>query len=71
MLTIVILPVSYVVSDPVRNINWVHGFGSLTVPWSAGAVHVLMIMLSVLFAIYLPTHVTLKYYFGGQRPGSS
>jgi hypothetical protein len=67
VLTAIILPLSYVVSDPLRNINWVHGFGSLALPWSSGAVHLLLLMVLVVMLFYIPTHILMKYYFSGRR----
>lgn len=67
VLTVIILPLSYLVSDPVRNINWVHGFGSLTLPWSTGVVHLILLMMFVTVFFYVPTHLLMKYYLGDRR----
>jgi len=61
-----VLPLTYVVTDPSRNINWVHG------PGGEGArqrrfdprVYVGLLMLAFPLAVYLPTHLLLLALFG-------
>jgi len=63
LLTIVVLPLSYYFTEPERNINWVHGIGTVPPPWPEGIIHVLAMMLIVSLFVYLPTHFLLQHYF--------
>jgi hypothetical protein len=54
-----VLPLSYVVSDPSQNVNWVHGFGSPPRPLLPGLGQVAVLMLAVPLGVYLPTHLLL------------
>ena len=67
VLTVLVLPISYVISDPVRNINWVHGFGAMTTPWPSGLAHVAIVIILVTILFYMPTHMLMKYYLGARR----
>jgi len=56
----VLLPISYWVSEPPRNINWSHGFGPdawlpIPQPWYLIAVLLLLPLL-----VYLPSHLVLR-----------
>jgi len=61
-----VLPLTLAVTDPSRNINWVHG------PGGEGArqrrfhprVYVGLLMLAFPLAVYLPTHLLLLALFG-------
>lgn len=55
-----VLPLSYVVSDPSQNVNWVHGFGSPPQPLFPGFGQVAALMLAVPLGVYLPTHLLLR-----------
>lgn len=64
----VVLPVSYVVSNPSENVNWVFGFGSEPQTWMPGRLYVAVLMVLFPLVVYLPTHLVLKKVFrsGGQ-----
>jgi hypothetical protein len=67
-LTAVLLPVTYLLTDPALNINWVHGlFGeqqSVVHPW----LYVAFCIVSYPLALYLPTH-GLGLLLFRRRPG--
>lgn len=51
-----VLPVSYFLTDPARNINWVFGFGSEPQTWMPGPLYLLLLMALFPVVVYLPTH---------------
>lgn len=61
----IILPLTRAITDPHRNINWVHGPGGEGVRQTAlhplGYLALLMVALPV--GVYLPTHWLLLYLF--------
>jgi len=64
LVAVIVLPLSYWLSDPERNVNWVYGFGEkpqLRVPplWFLA-----FLILMFPLAIYLPTHFVLDKFFG-------
>ena len=58
-----IIPISYVVSDPSENINWVHGFGREPQTWMPGPLFVGLLMVLFPLGLYLPTHLMLSRIF--------
>lgn len=56
----IVLPLSYLVSEQARNINWVHGFGSPPQPLFPGFGQVVVLMLGVPLGVFLPTHLALR-----------
>ncbi|MGH7848270.1 MAG: membrane-associated protein, partial [Candidatus Binatia bacterium] len=63
LLAWMVLPVSYSMSNPEQNINWVHGFGDPPQKWLAAPLHVALLMLGLPLSVYLPTHFILKKLF--------
>lgn len=59
----VVLPASYLFTDPARNINWVFGPGGAAQTWLPGPVYVAVLMLALPLCVYLPTHRVLKRVF--------
>jgi hypothetical protein len=59
----VVLPVTYAVTDPARNINWVFGFGHPPRRRFSPRVHLLALMLGFPLVVYLPTHLLLAAVF--------
>lgn len=55
-----VLPVSYVASDPSQNVNWVHGFGWPPQPLFPGFGQAAFLMLALPLGVYLPTHLLLR-----------
>ena len=58
-----VLPLSYWLSNPVENANWVYGFGSKPQTWMPAPLFVMLLMLAFPLLIYLPTHFALKKIF--------
>ena len=57
----VVLPLTYRLTDPALNVNWVFGFGSgKRVP---PLVHLVLLMLGLPALVYLPTHLLLQALF--------
>lgn len=63
VLTVVVLPVSFLVSSTENNINFVHGFGDIAMPWPPGLAQVAVLMAGVPLVFYLPAHMLLLRYF--------
>lgn len=60
----VILPLTYLLTDPVDNINWVFGLGGEVQQWIPGPVFVVILMILFPIVIYLPSHLFLNKLFG-------
>jgi len=58
-----ILPLSYALSDPLANINWVYGFGDEPQSWLPGPLYVALLMVLFPLGLYLPTHLLLSKLF--------
>lgn len=56
----VVLPVSYLVTDPRENINWVRGLRGDSQNWMPGRLYLALLMLALPLFVYLPTHLVLK-----------
>ena len=63
LLALFVLPLTYAVSDPAASINWVYGFGGSPQTMMPGPVFVLLLMVLVPVALYLPTHLVLSRLF--------
>ena len=59
-----VLPISYLCTDPAHNINWVYGWGGAAQTWLPGPLYVALLMLVLPLGVYLPTHLVLKRLFG-------
>jgi hypothetical protein len=59
----VVLPITYAVTDPAKNINWVFGFGHPPRRRFSPRVHLLALMLGFPLFVYLPTHFLLRAVF--------
>jgi hypothetical protein len=59
----VVLPVTYAVTDPAKNINWVCGLGHPPRRRLPPRVHLLVLMLGFPLLVYLPTHLLLRAIF--------
>ena len=55
----VVFPVSYLVSTPEANINFVHGFGGQPQQWMSPELFVLCLMIAFPLLLYLPMHLLL------------
>jgi hypothetical protein len=64
ILSALVLPLSYLVSNPRENVNWVYGFGEKPQHFLPGPLFVVLLMVAFPFVIYLPTHFMLIKLFG-------
>jgi len=56
----IVFPLSYLVSSPQANINYVYGFGSEPQQWMPPELFVLCLMLAFPLLLYLPMHLLLS-----------
>ena len=59
----VVLPVTYLFTDPARNINWVFGLGDMPQTWLPAPLYLMGLMLLFPLCVYLPTHLALQKAF--------
>jgi hypothetical protein len=64
LLAWIVLPTTYLVTDPADNINWVFGPGATPQQRLPQLVYLLMLMLFFPLVVYLPTHLALGRLFG-------
>ena len=60
LLALVVLPVSYRLTDPADNVNWVHGLGSpqrRLPPW----LYLALLIVAFSLVLYLPPHLAFVY----------
>ena len=57
IVALVVLPLSYLVSDPQENVNWVYGFGQNPQRILPAPLFVILLMLLFPLVVYLPTHL--------------
>ncbi|HWQ39325.1 MAG TPA: hypothetical protein VNM24_12085 [Burkholderiales bacterium] len=60
----VVLPLSYFLSNPRENVNWVYGFGGKPQSRVPAPLFVALLMVAIPLAIYLPTDLLLSSIFG-------
>lgn len=58
-----VLPLSYFLTDPKENVNWVFGFGDKPQQFLPKRVYLALVMLFFPICIHLPSHVILKWLF--------
>ncbi len=63
LLAWIVLPTSYLVSNPSDNVNWVFGLGNEPQNWMPGPLYVMVLMVLLPLLVYLPTHFALKKAF--------
>ena len=56
----VVFPMSYLVSTPEANINFVHGFGGEPQQWMPPGLFILFLMVAFPLLLYLPMHLLLS-----------
>jgi hypothetical protein len=56
LVALVVLPISYLVTNPRENINWVYGFGEKPQTFLPAPLFVLFLMIGFPLVIYLPMH---------------
>jgi len=60
LLALIVLPVSYWLTDPAQNVNWVHGLGTRQTalpPWA----YLALLILAFGLVLYLPPHLVFSY----------
>jgi len=63
LIALVVLPVSYAVTKPEHNINWVHGWEG-RIPWGLPPrAYVAFLTVGFIVLIFLPTHLLLRSLF--------
>jgi hypothetical protein len=55
-----VLPLTYLVTDPRENVNWVHGLRGEPQKWMPGPIYLVVLMVLLPLFIYLPTHLVLR-----------
>jgi hypothetical protein len=65
IVALVILPVSYLISNAQENVNWVYGFGQNPQRILPAPLFVILLMLLFPLAVYLPTHLLFARIFRG------
>jgi len=63
VVTLVVLPLSYLVSNAQENVNWVYGFGQNPQRIFPAPLFVILLMLLFPFVVYLPTHLLFARIF--------
>lgn len=63
LLALIVLPLTYAITDPAENINWVHGLGSKPQTWLPPSAYLAMLMALFPIVVYLPTHILLLRFF--------
>jgi hypothetical protein len=62
LLAWIVLPLSYFLTNPTENVNWVYGFGG-TQKWMPAPLYVVLLMIAFPLVLYFPTHFLLKRLF--------
>ena len=68
ILAVVVLPLSYLVSNPRENVNWVYGFGEHPQSMLPAGVFLLLVMVTYPIVVYLPTHLLFAKMFHTPGP---
>ena len=63
VVALVVLPLSYLLSNPHENVNWVYGLGQNPHRILPGPLFVILLMLMFPLVVYLPTHLLLVRIF--------
>jgi hypothetical protein len=66
VVALVVLPVTYALTEPADNVNWVYGPGSKPQTRISPRAYLVLVMLFFPIVIYLPTHLLLRALFGGR-----
>lgn len=68
IVALVVLPLSYLVSNQQENVNWVYGFGQNPQRILPASLFVMGLMLLSPFVVYLPTHFLFTRIFRAAGP---
>ena len=63
LLAWIVLPLSYFLTKPSDNVNWVYGLGGGTQKWLPAPLYLVLLMIAFPLVLYLPTHFLLKRLF--------
>jgi hypothetical protein len=64
ILALIVLSVTYWLTDPAENINWVYGPGSKPQTWLPPLAYLALLMIFFPLVVYLPTHLLLRRLIG-------
>jgi len=59
LLAWIVIPLTYLLTDPSKNINWVHGIGSQPQTWLPSWMWLTVLMIAFPVCVYWPTHLLL------------
>jgi hypothetical protein len=65
---VVVFAVTYWLTDPADNVNWVYGPGPTPQTWVPQWAYLAAVMVSFPLVLYLPVHLLLLRLFGAARP---
>jgi hypothetical protein len=68
LLAVVVLAITYWITDPRENVNWVHGPGSTPQTWMPPWLYLITLMVVFPLVVYLPLHILLLRLFGAAAP---
>jgi hypothetical protein len=64
VVALIVLPVTYWVTEPADNVNWVYGPGSKPQTWMRPSTYLALAMIGFPLVFYLPVHLLLQRLFG-------
>ena len=56
LVALLVLPITYWVTDPAENVNWVHGLGRRQ-PWLHPGLYLALLIVAFALVLYLPPHL--------------
>lgn len=63
LLAWMVLPLSYFLTKPSDNVNWVYGLRGGTQKWMPAPLYLVLLMIAFPLVVYLPTHFLLQRLF--------
>ena len=63
VVALIVLPVTYRLTDPADNVNWVYGPGARPQTWMTPRAYLAAVMVFFPLVVYLPTHLLLRALF--------
>jgi len=63
LLAWIVLPLSYFLTKPSDNVNWVFGLSGGPQKWMPAPLYLVLLMIAFPLVLYLPTHLLLKRLF--------
>ncbi len=64
----VVLPATWLLTDPAANINFVRGFDGEPQSWMPAPAYLILVMMAFPLIVYMPTHFVLRALFAAPRP---